>query len=176
GRRHGSDGATAARALRRDETLRDMETLLAFFARFALESRVIQRIMRWDMVVLQQSPWYQEILQEGILKGLEQGHQEGILKGLEQGHQEGILKGLEQGHQEERQRTIQRALQVRFGGFPPDLAGRLVTLTAEQLEPLVEVAWLAPSLEAFLAQVSAPNHHGNSNGSGSGEAAAPSDA
>jgi predicted transposase YdaD len=179
----------AARELRRDETLRDMETLLAFFARFALESRIIQQIMRWDMVVLQQSPWYQEILQEGILKGVEQGRQEGILKGVEQGRQEGILKGVEQGRQEgilkgmeqgrqegiltglerERLRTIQRALHLRFGPVPPTLSSHLETLRADQLEPLVEAAWLAPSLEAFVAQV--PSAHAN--GSGSGDAMEP---
>ncbi|NEO90525.1 MAG: DUF4351 domain-containing protein [Moorea sp. SIO3G5] len=26
----------------------------------------MQQIMRWDMTVLRESPWYQEILQEGI--------------------------------------------------------------------------------------------------------------
>jgi predicted transposase YdaD len=110
---------------------------------------------RWDMVVLQQSPWYQEILQEGILKGVEQGRQEGILTGLER----------------ERLRTIQRALHLRFGPAPPTLSSHLETLRADQLEPLVEAAWLAPSLEVFVAQV--PSAHAN--GSGSGDAMEPTE-
>ncbi len=111
------------------------------------------------MVVLQQSPWYQEILEEGILKGVEQGRQEGI------------LTGLEQGHQRERLRTIQRALHLRFGPVSPTLSSHLETLRADQLEPLVEAAWLTPSLEAFVAQV--PSAHAN--GSGSGDAMEPTE-
>ena len=51
----------------------------AFFATFVLKTEIIQQIMRWDMAVLQQSPWYQQILQEGI----EIGEQRGILSGIE---------------------------------------------------------------------------------------------
>ncbi|MGK7922142.1 MAG: hypothetical protein AB4080_19265 [Trichodesmium sp.] len=41
--------------------------------------------MRWDMAVLQQSPWYQQILQEGIEIGQQRGEQRGILSGIEIG-------------------------------------------------------------------------------------------
>jgi predicted transposase YdaD len=30
-----------------------------------LESQLVQQIMRWDMAVLRESPWYQEIEQRG---------------------------------------------------------------------------------------------------------------
>ena len=33
-----------------------------------LESELVQQIMRWDMAVLRESPWYQEIVNEGIKK------------------------------------------------------------------------------------------------------------
>jgi predicted transposase YdaD len=39
--------------------------LLAFFARFVLDTELVSQIMRWDMVFLRESPWYQEILSEG---------------------------------------------------------------------------------------------------------------
>ncbi|NEO64111.1 MAG: Rpn family recombination-promoting nuclease/putative transposase [Moorea sp. SIO4G2] len=57
---------SAVQALRADQTLNQLEPLLAFFASFVLEIPLIQQIMRWDMTVLRESPWYQEILQEGI--------------------------------------------------------------------------------------------------------------
>jgi predicted transposase YdaD len=53
----------ALRALRADARLSELEPLLAFFASFVLDTRLVQQIMRWDMVVLEQSPWYQEIVQ-----------------------------------------------------------------------------------------------------------------
>jgi predicted transposase YdaD len=64
----GDEAATVQRALnelRSDETLVELESLLAFFARFVLDSELVSQIMRWDMVVLRESPWYQEILGEG---------------------------------------------------------------------------------------------------------------
>ncbi len=72
----------ALRLLRSDEKLSDLETLLAFFATFVLESSVVQQIMRWDMAVLQKSPWYQEILNQGVKQGREEGREEGLLSAI----------------------------------------------------------------------------------------------
>ncbi len=63
----------ALQTLQRDPVLSEMEPLLAFFARFVLSSEVVAQIMRWDMAVLRESPWYEEIRQEGIQLGEERG-------------------------------------------------------------------------------------------------------
>lgn len=63
----------AVKLLREDEQLNELEPLLAFFARFVLSTALVQQIMRWDMAVLLESPWYQEILQEGEKRGLLSG-------------------------------------------------------------------------------------------------------
>jgi predicted transposase YdaD len=55
----------ARNLLRADENLAELEPLLAFLSTFILESEIVRRIMRWDMAVLRESPWYNEILQEG---------------------------------------------------------------------------------------------------------------
>ncbi|MBW4567739.1 MAG: Rpn family recombination-promoting nuclease/putative transposase [Tolypothrix carrinoi HA7290-LM1] len=68
----------AVQALRADEQLNELEPLLAFFASFVLSSRLVQQIMRWDMAVLQESPWYQEILQQGETRGLLSGIELGL--------------------------------------------------------------------------------------------------
>ena len=62
--------------MRADEQFIELESLLAFFASFVLESKVVRQIMRWDMAVLRESPWYQEILREGEKLGREEGRQE----------------------------------------------------------------------------------------------------
>ncbi|TAE53891.1 MAG: transposase [Nostocales cyanobacterium] len=59
----------ALQILRRDDDLNQLETVLAFFATFVLESALVQEIMRWDMAVLRESPWYEEILKEGEARG-----------------------------------------------------------------------------------------------------------
>jgi len=74
----------ALRQLQADQQLSELEPLLAFFASFVLETRLVQQIMRWDMTVLRESPWYQEILQEGEQKG-EQRLRKGLLSGIELG-------------------------------------------------------------------------------------------
>ncbi len=92
--RGGSEEAAVRRALqllRTNEQLSELEPLLAFFATFVLETRLVQQIMRWDMAVLQESPWYQEIVQQGI----EQGLQQGLQQGMQQGLLLGIALGLE---------------------------------------------------------------------------------
>jgi predicted transposase YdaD len=64
----GDDESTireALQMLRADEQLNQFETVLAFFATFVLESALVQQIMRWDMAVLRESPWYREIEQRG---------------------------------------------------------------------------------------------------------------
>jgi len=85
----------ALRILRTDENLSELESLMAFLASFVLESQVVQQIMRWDMAILEQSPWYQQILQEGERRGEQRGEQ--------RGKQLGILSG------------IQVALEIKFG-------------------------------------------------------------
>lgn len=68
----------ALQILRADEQLNQLETVLAFFATFVLESTLVQEIMRWDMAVLRESPWYQEIEQRGV----ERGRREEILSNI----------------------------------------------------------------------------------------------
>ena len=69
------------RLLQADEQLNQLETVLAFFATFVLDSALVQQIMRWDMTVLRESPWYQEILREGEQRGLQLGEQQGEQRG-----------------------------------------------------------------------------------------------
>ncbi|NEQ26822.1 MAG: Rpn family recombination-promoting nuclease/putative transposase [Microcoleus sp. SIO2G3] len=96
--RGGSEESTVRRALqvlRTDEQLRELEPLLAFFATFVLDIPLVQQIMRWDMAVLRESPWYQEILREGLQQGLQQGRQQGLEQGMREGLLLGIALGLE---------------------------------------------------------------------------------
>ncbi|RUR85972.1 Rpn family recombination-promoting nuclease/putative transposase [Chlorogloeopsis fritschii PCC 9212] len=69
----------ALQILRADEQLSQLETVLAFFASFVLDSALVRQIMRWDMAVLSESPWYQQILQQGR----EEGRREGMLSSIE---------------------------------------------------------------------------------------------
>jgi predicted transposase YdaD len=69
--------------LRADQQLSELEPLLAFFASFVLSSRLVQQITRWDMAVLLESPWYQEILNKGRQEGLREGLLAAIEFGLE---------------------------------------------------------------------------------------------
>lgn len=102
----GAEESTVQRALqilRADEQLSQLEIVMAFFATFVLDSALVQQIMRWDMAVLRESPWYQQILREGEQRGEERGRQEGRQEGRKEGQREGILSGIE------------LALEIKFG-------------------------------------------------------------
>lgn len=74
----------ALQVLRTNEQLSDLEPLLAFFASLVLETQLVQQIMRWDMAVLRESPWYQD-LQQGRQEGFQQGRRQELLSGIELG-------------------------------------------------------------------------------------------
>jgi predicted transposase YdaD len=113
----GGEAATVQRALnelRSDETLVELESLLAFLARFVLDSELVSQIMRWDMVVLRESPWYQEILSEGEIKGRQEGRQE-----------EGVS-------------LVLRQLNRRLGSVSSGMSARVQSLSVSQVEMLGE--------------------------------------
>ncbi len=121
----GGNEATVTNALvelRKNNQLEDLEPLLSFFASFVLEIPIVQKIMRWDMTVLKESPWYQTILQEGLAKGEQQGIQRGIKQGIQRGELE----------------LINRLIKKRFGEVSENLKFKLQNLSIEQLELLGE--------------------------------------
>jgi predicted transposase YdaD len=70
----------AAYQLRQSKTLDEFSPLLGFFANFVLDSKLVQQILRWDMVVLEESPWYNEIIRRGEARGEARGRQEEACK------------------------------------------------------------------------------------------------
>lgn len=127
--RGGSEASVVQRALqqlRASEQFNQLESLLAFFASFVLDTPLVQQIMRWDMAVLRESPWYQEILTEGEQRGREQGLQQGA------------------------RRQLMRVLQLRFGEIPQALQARLEGESLEQLESLMDAAIAVSSLDEFI--------------------------
>ena len=128
----GDDHAVLNRAvtqLRTAEDIAELEPLLAFFASFVLQSEVVQEIMRWDMAILRESPWYKEILDQGVERGLEQG--------IKQGQKVMLLQ----------------VLTHRFGVLAPEVVDRISDLDSEQLSTLVDVVLEADSLSAVLTHL-----------------------
>lgn len=119
----------AVTRLRADPALSELEPLLALFASFVLETEFVQQIMRWDMVVLRESPWYREILEEG--------REQGLKEGLEQARREDLL----------------RVLVRRFGELPAEVEETLQRLDLDQLERLFDLALEVAALDEFRAQL-----------------------
>jgi len=121
----------AVNLLRSDQELVEMEPLLAFFASFVLDAKIVREIMRWDMTVLKESPWYNQILKEGLEQGLEQGQQQ------------------------ERQKMLLYILEHRFAPVSAEFRGRIHQLSSEQLLSLADIAIEASTLaevEQFLSK------------------------
>lgn len=117
----------ALRQLRQTKSLEELEPLLAFFATFVLDSELVQQIMRWDMAVLLESPWYRQILQEGEKRGEKRGE--------EQGKKGGLLSG------------IATILELKFGVNGLQLMAEIQTL--DQVELLETVLTSLKTVESL---------------------------
>jgi len=104
-----------ARVLRERDADEEMEVALALFASFVMSAERVRQIVRWEMAVLRESPWYQEIVQEGRLEGLQEGLQKGLQEGLQEGRQEGRQEGLLE--------AVLQLVQTRFALSGSDLDG-----------------------------------------------------
>ncbi|MGB8699783.1 MAG: DUF4351 domain-containing protein, partial [Thermosynechococcaceae cyanobacterium] len=113
----GGNQQTVRRALvqlQKNEELVELESLLGFFASFVLDTELVRQIMRWDVTVLRDSPWYLEIRQEG--------------------RQEDELRG----RTEEARSLVLRLLARRIGTLPIDTEVQVQELNLPQLEALGE--------------------------------------
>jgi len=123
--------------IRRQPGLEELESVLAFFASFVLEPEVVTRMMRWDMTILRESPWYEAILQEGRQEGLQEGRQEGLQEGLEKG----------------RRQSLMDILKWRFRTVPEPIQERLNALSLSEIITLTNAALEVQSLEEFEARL-----------------------
>ena len=159
--RGGGEESTVRRALqvlRTNEQFSELEPLLAFFATFVLEIPLVQQIMRWDMAVLRESPWYQEILREGLQQGLQEGLQQGLQEGLQQGLQEGLQQGIEQGMRQGLLSGIALGLELKFGSEGLQLLPEIREIeTVEQLEEIQEAIKTVDTLDELRQIYSRPS-------------------
>jgi predicted transposase YdaD len=116
----------SVRLLREQEVGEEAEVALALFASFVMEPEQIRQLVRWDMAVLRESPWYNQILEEGLQEGVLDGHRQDIV----------------------------HLLRVRFDPVGPRLAtiaDRLARIKdAERLQALLVEAARSATLEGFL--------------------------
>jgi len=123
--------------LRKRRIGEEAEAALALFASFVMEPKRVRKIVRWDMAVLRESPWYNQILQEGRQEGHREGHREG--------RREGRLNGQRQ--------DIVRLLKARFDPASPHIIAIIEQLTTiddtERLQDLLVEAMYTIDLEAF---------------------------
>lgn len=120
----------ALQMLRADEQLNQLETVLAFFATFVLDSALVQDIMRWDMAVLHESPWYQEILREGETRG--------------------EARGEARGRREELLSSIEISLEAKFGSDGLQLMPQIAEIPdLERLKTIFRNAISSNTIEEF---------------------------
>jgi predicted transposase YdaD len=127
----------ALRILRADEQLNQLETVLGFFATFVLDSAIVQQILRWDMALLEQSPWYQEIFSKG-----EAG---------------GEARGELRGRKEELYSGIELALEIKFGNQGSELMPIISQITDLQKLKAIQQAIKTVNTVNELQQILSTN-------------------
>jgi predicted transposase YdaD len=117
----------AAKTVRQNANLTDFTPLLGFFANFVLDSALVQQILRWDMVILEESPWYNEIIRRGEARGEARGRQE------------------------EASSFVLRQLARKTGPIAPDLQAQIQAMSLDRLEALGEALLDFSSLEDLMS-------------------------
>ena len=76
------------------------------------------------------------------------GYQKGILEGRKEGREEGMLEGREEGRLEEKQASIKKLLEIRFGKLSPSVEDQIeATTDLDELDRLFMQAATAKSLQ-----------------------------
>jgi predicted transposase YdaD len=126
-----------AERIRQEPQAAELETILALFASYVLETTVIKQILRWEMEIVQESPLMKELREAWFEKGIEQGVEKGIEQGREEGERKATLKALHQ------------TLTIRFGIDLEKFDERFASLDLKMLEHLNEVALTFHTLPDF---------------------------
>ncbi len=73
-----------AERIRQEPEATELEAILAVFAGYVLDVELIKQILRWEMQIVQESPIIQELQQEWMEKGREEGERKATLEALRQ--------------------------------------------------------------------------------------------
>ncbi|MCT7957700.1 Rpn family recombination-promoting nuclease/putative transposase [Laspinema palackyanum] len=112
----------AAVRIQQEERSEDLQRLLGIFSSYVLGENIVEKILNFATQALLESPWGQDILQQGV----------------------------EEGRQETRQ-LIQHLIRCRFGEVPEAVEANLQRLNREQLELFAERLMNVNSLEELMA-------------------------
>jgi predicted transposase YdaD len=139
-----------AERIRQKPEAQELEAILAAFASYVLDTKLIKQLLRWDMTIMRESPLIQELYTLAFEEGEQKGRQEGEQTGLKKGEQTGLMKG-------ERQATLKnlrQVLTIRFDAPPPDFERRLEPLDLPTLGQLITAALTLSTLAEFEQQLS----------------------
>ncbi|MCT7972494.1 DUF4351 domain-containing protein [Laspinema olomoucense] len=112
----------AAVRIQQEERSEDLQRLLGIFSSYVLGENIVEKILNFATQALLESPWGQEILNQGV----------------------------EEGRQETRQ-LIQRMIQRRFGEVSEAVEANLQRLNWEQLQTVADTLIDVNSLEELMA-------------------------
>ncbi len=104
--------------------------------------------------IMQQSPFYDHVIQRGIEQGDEQGYRRGIEQGIEQGDEQGYRRGIEQGiEQGERNNTVESILELLSIRFTIDTTEAIKSdiESIDSLERLKQLRRAAAEVRDFAA-------------------------
>ncbi len=121
---------------------------------------------------IQQTRFYQEVLEEGRERGLEEGRERGLEEGRERGLEEGRERGLEEGRErglEEGRQEAEATLLVRFltrrlGTLSEVQVAQIRALPLEQLDMLSEILFDLADLGALETWLQAHTVEGDGSG------------
>ena len=98
--------------------------------------------------IMQESPFYEHVMERGMERGIEQGRAQGMEQGRAQGMEQGRAQGMEQGQVLAKRDAILKLLRRHFGDVPESLVSHITALQhISQLDALFEKALEAETLD-----------------------------
>lgn len=149
-----SEQIKTAIKLEQGDQLEKANTILRLFASFIFESDVLDRILGGDMQrIIEETPFYQEILRRGLRDGIEKGMAEGKAKGITEGEAkgkaEGITEGIAEGETLASKKILIKLLTRKFGALSDEITIKINGLNFEKSETLAEEIFDFRDLQSF---------------------------
>ncbi|MEM7539438.1 MAG: hypothetical protein AAF639_45195 [Chloroflexota bacterium] len=132
---------TCIKRIEQEEEAEELGAMMLAFASAVMDIAILKQLTRWDMQVLLETPFFQEIIEENREPWIEEGREEGLQKGLQEGIYRSTLRNI--------QRYIAHFFQLPLDYYDDQLES--LDLTA--LEGLSESMYDIESRGAFEKQL-----------------------
>jgi predicted transposase YdaD len=138
---------TCLARVRKEPQAEELETVFAAFASLVVDVEMVQKITRWSMHIIRESPLY-KLMYTDLAEARAEARAEGLAEGRAEGQAEGRAEGQAEGYGAAL-RLLQRVLVFRFQTPENQFDSQLRSLDLAAIKQLSDIVLEVESLAAF---------------------------